>query len=265
MAKRNPRKAKNRADRRGGGGTGAPSAGNQGWLYGIHTVSAALNNPDRRVSRLVATTSGEAQLAERLAVELTPEILDRDGISALLPPGAVHQGVALLAAPLAAIALEDIIADAAASSLLVLLDQVTDPQNVGAIMRSAAAFGAAAVVMQDRHAPPMTGALAKAASGAADTLPLVRVTNLVRALEALKANGYWSVGLDGDADTPLSDARLDGKLALVMGAEDPGLRRLTAENCDILARLPTQDAFGTLNVAAASAAALYECARQRNP
>lgn len=263
MAKRNPRKSKNREGRRDDGGGARASAANPGWLYGIHAVSAALRNPERRVSRLVATTAGATRLADLLSDEWKPEILDRDGLSALLPPGAVHQGVALLAASLSAPALEDLIARATGTSLLVLLDQVTDPQNVGAIMRSAAAFGADAVIMQDRHAPPMTGALAKAASGAAETLPLVRVTNLVRALEMLKDGGYWSVGLDGAAETPLSEARLDGKLTLVMGAEDSGLRRLTAENCDILARLPTQAGFGTLNVAAASAAALYECARQR--
>jgi 23S rRNA (guanosine2251-2'-O)-methyltransferase len=265
MTKRNPRKSKNRDDdsrhRR------ATAEGGEGstWLFGIHAVSAALDNAQRIVHRLVATRTGEGKLAPSEQSSVRAEIVDRDTLEALLPPGAVHQGVALHAAPLPNVELKDVIERAPDTACIVVLDQVTDPQNVGAIMRSAAAFGATAIVLQDRHTPPVTGALAKAASGAVEYLPLVRVTNLSRALDVLKSAGYWCVGLDGEADIALPDAKLDGRVGLVMGSEDSGLRRLTAENCDALARLPTSQTFGTLNVSAASAAALYEVARSRKP
>lgn len=190
---------------------------------------------------------------------------DRDSLEELLPPGAIHQGIAIQVQPLAPPKLEGLLRAAQENALIVVLDQVTDPQNVGAVMRSAAAFGACGIVMQDRHAPPTTGALAKAASGALERLPLIRVVNLARALEQIQAEGYWCVGLDGTGERPLSDAKLDGRIALIMGAEDAGLRRLTIEHCDIVARLPTEAEFGVLNVSAAAAAALYECARQRKP
>jgi len=262
MAKRNPRKAKNRSERRRGGGNS--TAGNP-WLFGLHAVTAALLNENRQIERLVVTSAGHERLPEAALEAIRPEFLGREDLDALLPPGAVHQGAAVLCAPLPAPALEDILQNSADPSVIVVLDQVTDPQNVGAIMRSAAAFGASALVMQDRHAPPITGALAKAASGAVETLPLVRVTNLARALDDLKAAQFWCIGLDGESDTTLSGLKADGRVALVMGAEDTGLRRLTAENCDALARLPTTDGFGTLNVSAAAAAALYEWARGQNP
>jgi 23S rRNA (guanosine2251-2'-O)-methyltransferase len=263
MTKRNPRKSKNRDDGQRHSRAHPDSGDGTAWLYGLHAVSAALDNARRTVHRLVATRVGEEKLASAEQSPVRAEIVDRDTLEALLPPGAVHQGVALHVAPLPDVALEDVMERAPEAACIVVLDQVTDPQNVGAIMRSAAAFGATAIVLQDRHAPPVTGALAKAASGAVESLPLVRVTNLSRALDVLKSGGYWCVGLDGDADTALSDIKLDGRIGLVMGAEDSGLRRLTAENCDALARLPTSPTFGTLNVSAASAAALYEVARSR--
>ena len=261
MAKRNPRKSKNRSEIRRGGANTTP--GNS-WLFGLHAVTAALLNKNRRVERLVVTSAGHERLPEAALETIQAEFLGREDMDALLPPGAVHQGAAVLCAPLPASALEDILLEASDQTMIVVLDQVTDPQNVGAIMRSAAAFGATALVMQDRHAPPITGALAKAASGAVDNLPLVRVTNLARALHDLKAAQFWCIGLDGESETALQDFKADGRVALVMGAEDTGLRRLTAESCDVLARLPTRDAFGTLNVSAAAAAALYELARRQN-
>ena len=145
-----------------------------------------------------------------------------------------------------------------------MLDQVTDPQNVGAILRSSAAFGARAVIVPRRHAPPVTGALAKAASGALEHVPLIEVGNLERALQQIKQAGFWCLGLDAAAERSIAEARLDGRLALVMGAEGWGLRRLTAERCDILVRLPTQGPIATLNVSNAAAVALYalSCGRQ---
>ncbi len=232
------------------------------WLYGHHAVTAALRNPDRRAERLLAT----ANAAERLKKDCPrarPEIVDRAAIDAVLPSGAVHQGLALLAAPLPARALEDVLAAHPGDALLVMLDQVTDPQNVGAILRSAAAFGAAAVIVPHRHAPPVTGALAKAASGALEHVPLIDVGNLDRALQQIKEAGFWCLGLDGSAERSIDEGAPGGRLVLVMGAEGSGLRRLTAERCDLLVRLPTQGPIATLNVSNAAAVALFALSRRQ--
>ena len=241
-----------------------PAGGAPLRLYGQHAVAAAVANPSRRLRRLLATAGALERLraATALPHALSVETLERPALDALLPDGAVHQGLVLETAPLEPPALEDLIATPAA--LVVVLDQVTDPQNVGSILRSAAAFGAAALVVTAQHAPPETGALVKAASGAFDHVPLLRVVNLARALDALKEAGFWCVGLAGEGDTPLAGARLDGRIALVLGAEGDGLRRLTRERCDILARLPTGGPIAALNVATAAAVALYEVARRRD-
>lgn len=226
------------------------------WLYGHHAVAAALQNPARRVTRLVATP----QATERLHAECPeakPEFAERETIESLVPEGAVHQGIALQATPLPPHALEDVAASVSGSGLLLVLDQVTDPQNVGAILRSAAAFGARGLIMQQRHAPPVTGALAKAASGALEHVPLVTVTNLDRGLKTLKQSDFWILGLDATAETSIAETTIDGKLVLVLGAEGAGLRRLTAERCDLLLRLPMTGPIPSLNVSAAAAVALY--------
>ncbi len=244
-----------------------PSHGrNQFWPCGPHAVKAAWPNPPRRRPRLRLTDEAAQALQSELndINDLTPEIEGREAIARIVPPGAVHQGAALLSEPLADVALEDIIDRAAAveNSVILILDQVTDPQNVGAILRSAAAFGADAVVVPDRHAPPETGALVKAASGAVEIVPLVRVVNLARAMEDLKAAGFWCAGLDGYAPQTLAAADMTGKVALVLGAEGEGLRRLTRDHCDILVRLPISERMESLNVSAAAAVALYELARK---
>jgi 23S rRNA (guanosine2251-2'-O)-methyltransferase len=191
---------------------------------------------------------------------LPPERIERQRFGTFLTEDAVHQGVALLVEPLEAVALEDAIA--ASDGPVLLLDQVTDPRNVGAILRSAAAFGAACVVLQDRHAPPETGALARAASGALDIVPVVREVNLSRAIASLQKAGFWVMGLAGDATRTLAEAcPRDRRVALVLGAEDTGLRRLQRETCDELVRLPITQAMESLNVAAAAAVALYEVVR----
>ena len=254
---------KNQAKSVGKAGGSAPKGD---WIYGRHAVLAALANPNRQCHRLVASEN-QAEPVRRAGTRdgLPPlEVLNRQEIDRLLPRDAVHQGLAVLAAPLPSPALEDICETAADQkrAAVLVLDQATDPHNIGAVLRSAAAFGALAVVMQDRHAPDATGALAKAASGALDTVPLVQTTNLSRALGQLKDAGFWCLGLDGEARTSLQDADLTGKIALVLGAEGSGLRRLVRENCDHLIRIPIQDRMESLNLSNAAAVSLYEWARR---
>lgn len=234
------------------------------WLYGQHAVRAALANSARRCLRLVMTAEAAADLPAALAAAAAERgIATRGEIEARLPAGAVHQGLALLAAPLPAPDLDGILAAADGSRPLLVLDQVADPRNLGAALRAAAAFDAAALVVPDRHTPEATGALAKAASGALETVPLVRVVNLVRAMAALKDAGYRCVGLDGAAAATLADTDLAGRVALVLGSEERGLRRLTREACDSLARIPISPGMESLNVATATAIALYDRARRR--
>ncbi|WP_421989026.1 23S rRNA (guanosine(2251)-2'-O)-methyltransferase RlmB [Roseococcus sp.] len=233
------------------------------WLYGMHAVSAALANPERRLRRLLVTRGAEAELAERLSPpwRVVPEIVERPRLDGLLPPDSIHQGAALLVEPLEAPPLERLLEQTTGPVLV--LDQVTDPRNVGAILRSAAAFGAAAIVVQDRHAPQETGLLARAASGALEVVPLVREVNLARALEMLKKSGLWVVGLEAAGPVTLAQSGLIGRrVALVLGAEGEGMRRLTREGCDELVRLPIKPAMESLNVSAAAAVALYELARE---
>ena len=243
-------------------------------LWGIHAVRAALANPRRRIGAGWATPSALAELVEPR--NLRPDISWADvttaQLAASLPAGAVHQGVAVAADPLPRVALESVLDAAAPPGPLVVLDRVTDPQNVGAILRSCTVFGAVALVTADRRAPPESGALAKAAAGALDVVPWVRVANLARALAAIRARGRWVAGLAGDAETTIAAAGLGGsssETALVLGAEGKGLRRLTKENCDILVRIPLQYAnnekcgnlIDSLNVSNAAAVALYELCR----
>ncbi|MDX2234740.1 MAG: RNA methyltransferase [Hyphomonadaceae bacterium] len=225
----------------------------------MHAVLAALANPARRVERLVASRNG----AQRLPSAVVPDLLEPAAIDALLPAGAVHQGVALRAEPLADVSLEEACLPPDGRPVLVL-DGVTDPQNVGAVFRAAAGFSARAVVMQDRKSPPLTGALAKAAAGAIEMVPHVRAVNLARALEALAHGGYVTIGLEGEAALSLDDALADGRSpVIVLGAEGAGLRDLVARTCDLRARIPIDPRLESLNVAAAAAIALYAAAQRR--
>ncbi len=223
-------------------------------------MTAALENPAREVGgRLFATPERARALTEKARPPVDLQVLPSPAIGELLPAGAVHQGVALNAPPLGPTALADLASPA--TGILIMLDQVTDPQNVGAIFRSAAAFGARGVILQERHAPRLAGALAKAAAGAVDKVPHARETNLSRALERLEQFGWRAVGLDGEAPEAL-DAALDGRpTVLVLGSEGEGLRRLVREHCDALAKIPMAGGFDSLNVAAAAAIALYEARR----
>jgi 23S rRNA (guanosine2251-2'-O)-methyltransferase len=224
------------------------------WIYGLHAVIAALSNPRREIRRLMATANAVARLRE--AGVTIPDAFEETGprqLDHLLGFDTVHQGVALEVAPLPPLPLESL-RDA---HLVVCLDQVTDPHNVGAVMRSAVAFGAEALITTGRHAPVETGVLAKAASGAVDVLPLIEVQNLARALETLRELGFTRIGLDSEAEEPI-DAAMEGtRIALVLGAEGKGLRKLTRETCDRLARLPTVGAIASLNVSNAAVLALY--------
>jgi 23S rRNA (guanosine2251-2'-O)-methyltransferase len=224
-------------------------------------VAAALANPLRRLRRLVvANEEVEAALAARIKppFSVAPERIARDRLDQMLGRDVVHQGVALLADPLAPPPLQSVLDRAGP---LLVLDQVTDPRNVGAILRSASAFGAAGVITQDRHAPEETGALAKAASGALETMPLIRAVNLARTLVALKAAGVWCVGLAADAPALRGTALAQRRVALVLGAEGDGMRRLTRETCDELAGLAMPGTMESLNVSAAATVALYELTR----
>ena len=231
------------------------------WLYGLHPVAAALANPQRRLRRLLLTEEGEAALASKLPPPWSQvhERIDRARLDQLLGRDAVHQGLALLADPLAPPPLTSVLER---KGPLLILDQITDPRNVGAILRSAAAFGVAGVIAQDRHAPEETGALAKAASGALETIPLIRAVNLARTLVALKAAGLWTVGLAADAPPLRGSALAERRVALVLGAEGSGLRRLTRETCDEIAGLAMPGTMESLNVSAAATVALYELTRR---
>jgi len=253
-----------------GRGGKAGSKGNGLWLWGVHPVLSALANPERRCHRLLITAEAldthGAEIA-RLAKLRTipqPESAGRNDIDVLLPNGAVHQGIALSVEPLPMLDVSDLIdaAEGKQDAVIMILDQVTDPHNVGAVLRSATAFGALGLMVPDRHAPEETGTLAKSASGALERLPLVRVTNLVRALEDLKKANFWIAGLAGEATQTLAQAKLSGRVALVLGSEGEGLRRLTREHCDHLVKLPQTDLVESLNVSNAAAVALYELIRR---
>lgn len=271
---RPPRKGGKRARAQGirGGARGAQTGdGGPYWLYGTHPAAAALANPDREILKAMVTPEALERLgaaADRLAGTGIPvDQAGRSDLDDLLPPGAVHQGIALQVRPLESDSLLPLkaAADDGAGSIVLALDQVTDPQNVGAILRSAAFYRVRALIMTGRHAPPESGALAKASAGALDMTPVIRVGNLSAALRELRDAGYWAVGLAGEAETGLADTPVDRPVVLVLGAEGDGLRRLTAETCDQLASLPRPTGPGdrepaadmdSLNVSNAAAVAL---------
>ena len=222
-------------------------------IYGFHSVGAALKAPRRELIRLYATAAAAERLGGEIAARgLETRIMSPEEISARAPHEAVHQGLLLEARPLAPID----VADLPANGLVLVLDQITDPHNVGAILRTAAAFAVDALVTTERHSPDFAGALAKSASGGLEHVPICSVTNLARALAEMGDMGYWRIGLDSEASAQLPDETISRPLALVLGAEDKGLRRLTRERCDRLARLDLPGAIKSLNVSNACAIAL---------
>jgi 23S rRNA (guanosine2251-2'-O)-methyltransferase len=248
---------------KGGRGSGRASTGAVR-LWGRHAVEAALNNPERTHRKLWATQEGVASLNGELPANFPVEYASAADLARLVARDAPHQGLVLECN-----ALEDVFLDEMLSAdparPIVVLDQVTDPHNVGAILRSAAAFGAAAIVTQDRHAPPESGTVGKSASGALEIVPWIRVVNLARALEELAEAGYWRIGLAGDGKSTLAEALPTGPVALVLGAEGEGMRHNIRQHCDAIARLPMSGAIESLNVSNAAAVALYAMAtRERD-
>jgi 23S rRNA (guanosine2251-2'-O)-methyltransferase len=255
-----------------GGALQVPANGRAQILYGMHAVTAAWLNPDRRCRHLYATAQALALFQKTLersaALGLKrpqPMVVEREALDRLLPPGAVHQGLALDGEPLPEVNLDDVLIKAGNGPVtLVMLDQVTDPHNVGAILRSAAAFGCLGLIVQTRHAPDISGVMAKSASGAVDVVPILRETNLARTVTLLRETGFIAVGLDEAGETSLASVPLGPRILLALGAEGVGLRRLIAENCDTLAALPTAPPIASLNVSNAAAIGLYEIARRRS-
>ncbi|HAU22590.1 MAG TPA: 23S rRNA (guanosine(2251)-2'-O)-methyltransferase RlmB [Erythrobacter sp.] len=260
MAKGERKRAlRGRAGRmKGGRGSGRATSGNVR-LWGRHAVEAALNNPARNHRKLWATRDGIESLDGELPPDFPVEYADVTDLARLVARDAPHQGLVLECAPLEDVFLDEVM-DGEKDRPIVVLDQVTDPHNVGAILRSAAAFNAAAIVTQDRHAPPETGVLAKSASGALEVVPWVRVVNLARAMDEMAERGYWRIGLTGATESTLAGALPTGPVVLVMGAEGEGMRQNIEAHCDALARLPISDAIESLNVSNATAIALYAVA-----
>jgi 23S rRNA (guanosine2251-2'-O)-methyltransferase len=243
-------------------GTYRSAAGAQ-WLYGLHAVQAALANPRRKLGRAVLTPRAIETLGSGLLSRVRFETSDPHAMDRLLPAGAVHQGAALEAWPLKSPDLDDILDQPGEGRRVVLvLDQLSDPHNVGAILRTAAAFGVTAVVVQDRNAPPQSGALAKAASGALDLIPYIEVVNIARALDQLAERGFWRIALAGDGESSLAEAVPAGDVALVLGSEGAGIRRLVREHCEASAFIPISKTMESLNVSNAAAVALYELRRR---
>lgn len=260
MAKGERKRAlRGRAGRmKGGRGSGRASSG-QVRLWGRHAVEAALMNPERQHRKLWATREGIESLDGDLPADFPIEYADAHDLARLVAKDAPHQGLVLECAALEDRFLDEVL-DGDPACPVVVLDQVTDPHNVGAIMRSALAFGAAAIVTQDRHAPPEGGVIAKAASGALEKLPWIRVVNLARALEELAEAGYWRIGLTGHTETTLAEALPAGPVAIVLGAEGEGMRHNIKTHCDALAKLPISEEIESLNVSNAAAIALYATA-----
>jgi 23S rRNA (guanosine2251-2'-O)-methyltransferase len=232
------------------------------WIYGIHASIAALSNPDRHVNSILTTKHSSDFVINLNNPSLPPhQIIDRNQLDSILPPDSVHQGIAIQCDHLPSPHLEDVITNQNKNSALIILDQANDPRNIGSVLRSAAAFNATAVIVPDRGTPEISGSMAKAAAGAIEQVPIVRVKNLARSLRIIKNAGYWCVGLDGRATQTLAEFKLSGKVAIVMGAEGHGLRQLTSETCDYLAKIPISGKMESLNLSIAASIALYELNR----
>ena len=237
--------------------------GGQILLYGRHPVLSAINNPKRKIGKIFCTKENADEIKKTLNQNkrnLPVSILDRKEMDKLLPKDAVHQGFAMQCQELEDYTLDEIcrLAEDKQNCHILILDQVTDPQNIGAIIRSCVAFDTLALILQDKNSPTETGAMAKASAGMIEQLPICRVTNLSRAMTQLKDSGFWIIGMDGYATTYIDSISKKGKIAIVMGSEGKGMRRLVEENCDTTVKLPIAPSVESLNVSTAAAIALYE-------
>lgn len=236
-------------------------------IYGKHPVIAALNNPRRNCINLYTTKSIWQELQQIIPnLKVTPHLLESHEIEMMLPIGSNHQNIILEAAPLKTLDLEDIIEQDSSktTSCLVILDQITDPHNVGAIIRSAAAFSASAIILPDNNSPKENSTIVKCAAGATETVPMIYVTNLANCIKSLKKEGYWIIGLDGHTNTELNSSIFSEKVVIVMGSEDTGMRKLTRDNCDYIVKIPMSSNLESLNVSNAAAITLYEFSKYRN-
>ena len=242
---------------------GATPSNTGHWIYGHHTVLAALNNPKRNVRRVLVTKRAAAKLSCQIETRLLEFVTPKE-IEQLTGANAVHQGIAAEAKPLVKRSLVDIITSTEDKehALLIILDQVTDPRNIGAILRSAAAFSADALIQQERNSPSANSSMAKAASGGLEHVDLIDVPNINRAIERLKKQGFWIIGLDSNAADFLNETELPKRCCLVLGAENSGLRRLTIKACDKTVRIPISSDIDSLNISNAAAVAMYEFSRQ---
>ncbi len=227
------------------------------WIYGKHAVKAAVLNDKRKVFRVIVLPQNRDFLAD-CSVKL--DIVDKDYFLSLFGRDTVHQGCAAQVLPLDEVFLENLPDD---DCPIVLLDRVTDPQNIGSVLRASAVFGAKAVVIPEVNSPEVTAVIAKVASGALESIPLIKVKNLVQSIKMLKKSGYWCLGLDERGEKKIGEVDLSGKFVLVIGSEGQGMRRLTRENCDFLVQLPSVGSFTTLNAAQAATVSLYEILRQK--
>ncbi len=234
------------------------------WLYGIHAVKAAAMNP-KRVIQKIATLDDkllpQALIESSRLLKVRIETVDKGFFQKTFGPNTVHQNIAAWVEPLPTLHLEDLCKNSPSKEAVAILDQVTDPHNIGAIMRSAAAFHISALILTHNHSPQQFGTIAKAASGAFERVPIVFVTNLARSMEMLKKSGFWCIGMDGTGKQFITDIKGYEKIAIVLGSEGQGMRRLTASHCDIIVKIPTSSEFSTLNVSTAAAISFYEASR----
>jgi 23S rRNA (guanosine2251-2'-O)-methyltransferase len=245
------------------------SSANEHWIFGRHAALAALVNPRRSINRIMLNRNMHHEITQehRVAEKFSDiiQLVENKALENLLPVGSVHQGIAIQAAPLPEITIEEFCRSLSAKkSVVLVLDQITDPHNVGAILRSAAAFGVDAIITTMHNSPQESGTLAKSASGTLELVPLIRVTNLVSAMELLKEHHYWILGLDGHASITLNAVTAYDRTVLILGSEEKGMRRLTREYCDVLVKLPISDAVESLNVSNAAAISLYALSIGKN-
>lgn len=234
------------------------------WIFGLHAVKTALENSKRTPLRILVLESSKKHLPFPCTIPIA--VVSKKEIEAALPKGAKHQGIAVLLEAAPTLGLEDLLdtIPEEGDSVIVILDQVTDPHNVGAILRSAAAFSASALIVTEHNSASLEGVVAKVAAGAMEQVPIITIVNLARTLETLQDKGFWCIGLDEAGDKTISEVDLSGKIALLCGSEGNGLRPLTKKVCDLLVQLPTNPSFPTLNVSNAAAVALYETVRQKS-